>query len=189
MDFTESQSIYTRIKSELDQLEIGVLVNNVGMLIGFRPFAEFENDQGFHDMVVCNTISVVRMTHIVLPQMIRRGRGIILNISSLSSVTPTPLMTVYGATKVKKINKFSSNLISNENELLLKVFVDKFSRDLLAEIKGQGVIIQTVSPGFVGTNMISHVRPSFFSPSADDVAVTSLQSLGIGKWCNEQIIA
>ena len=187
MDFTESQSIYTRIKSELDQLEIGVLVNNVGMLIGFRPFAEFENDQGFHDMVVCNTISVVRMTHIVLPQMIRRGRGIILNISSLSSVTPTPLMTVYGATKVKKINKFSSNLISNENELLLKVFVDKFSRDLLAEIKGQGVIIQTVSPGFVGTNMISHVRPSFFSPSADDVAVTSLQSLGIGKWCKQLI--
>ena len=61
-----------------------------------------------------------------------------------------------------------------------QVFVDKFSRDLFAEIKGQGVIIQTVSPGFVNTNMISHVRPSFFSPSADDVAVTSLQSLGIG---------
>ena len=102
VDFTESQSIYTRIKSELDQLEIGVLVNNVGMLIGFRPFAEFENDQGFHDMVVCNTIPVVRMTHIVLPQMIRRGRGVILNISSLSSYIPTPLSTVYGATKVKK---------------------------------------------------------------------------------------
>ena len=101
-DFTDSQSIYPKIKFELDQLEIGILVNNVGMLIGLRPFADFEDDQGFHDMVVCNTIPVVRMTHIVLPQMIRRGRGVILNISSLSSYIPTPLSTVYGATKVKK---------------------------------------------------------------------------------------
>jgi 17beta-estradiol 17-dehydrogenase / very-long-chain 3-oxoacyl-CoA reductase len=102
-DFTESQSIYPKLKAELDQLEIGILVNNVGMLFGFRPFAEFEDDKAIHDMIICNTMSVSRMTHIVLPQMMRRRRGVILNLSSLSSAIPTPFLTVYGATKVESI--------------------------------------------------------------------------------------
>ena len=89
VDFTESKSIYPKLKAELDQLEVGILVNNVGMLIGFRPFADFEDDQGFHDMIICNTIPVTRMSHIVLQQMVKRKRGVIVNLSSLSAVGPS----------------------------------------------------------------------------------------------------
>ena len=67
--------------------------------------------------------------------------------------------------------------------------MEKFSQDLCTECKGTGVTVQTLAPGFVGTNMISHVRPSFFSPSADTVAITSLQSLGLGKKLRKKSIS
>lgn len=66
------------------------------------------------------------MTKIVLPQMVERGTGVIINISSLSAVTPTPLISVYAATKA---------------------FVDKFSDDLYTEYKNRGIIVQSVLPG------------------------------------------
>ena len=119
VDFTESQSIYPILKAELDQLEIGVLVNNVGMLIGFRPLAEFEDDGAIHDMIICNTMSVTRMTHIVLPQMVRRRQGVILNLSSLSAAIPTPFLTVYGATKVTN-TILNSTYYSDYNQFILR---------------------------------------------------------------------
>ena len=61
------------------------------------------------------------MTHLILPQMLSRHRGIILNIGSISGAFSTPLATLYAATKA---------------------FVDKFSNDLSAELSNSGVIVQ-----------------------------------------------
>lgn len=102
VDFTEGQKIYAILKEELSKLQIGILVNNVGMLFGFgRRFGNIEDDKSIHDIINCNILSMARMCHIILPQMIKRKNGVIINIGSLSSAMPTPYLTIYGATKVK----------------------------------------------------------------------------------------
>ncbi len=70
-----------------------------------------------------------------------------------------PLLSVYGATKA---------------------YIQKFSQDLNTEYKEHGIKILTLNPGFVGTNMISHAKPSLFSPTPDTVAAACLRSLGLG---------
>ena len=55
-----------------------------------------------HSLINCNVVSVTRMCLLVLEKMVQRKKGLILNISSASAVLPTPLMTMYSSTKVKK---------------------------------------------------------------------------------------
>ena len=103
VDFTEGQSIYPKLRSELNSLEIGVLVNCVGMIVEFGvAVGEIRNEKEIHDIINCNVMSMVRMCHIILPQMIRRKRGIILNIGSVMGAIRTPMATMYGSTKVQR---------------------------------------------------------------------------------------
>ena len=100
MDFTDGLHIYDEIKKELEGLEIGVLVNNVGM---FYPYVDFFSEhapENSMNIIKCNVIATTMMMHLVLPQMNERERGAIINIGSISGVTPMPLLSVYGATKV-----------------------------------------------------------------------------------------
>lgn len=110
MDFTnEDQSvIYAKLGSELANLPVGVLVNNVGMSVGAGPFLDvFPDGELLGDMVNCNVMSMARMTHLILPGMMRRKSGVVINIGSIASVGVTPLEAAYGATKVQS-KKFHS---------------------------------------------------------------------------------
>jgi 17beta-estradiol 17-dehydrogenase / very-long-chain 3-oxoacyl-CoA reductase len=82
-------------------LEIAILVNNVGVSYKHPEFFDVfaENDQAVSDMINCNITSVTKMTGLVLPGMIKRRKGIIVNNASASGRTPTPLLAVYSATK------------------------------------------------------------------------------------------
>ena len=101
VDFTGDRSIYKAIEAELSGLDVGVLVNNVGICVGFcEPFAHLADNKVLDDVINCNVLSMARMTHLILPQMLQRRRGVILNIGSISGAFATPLATIYGATKV-----------------------------------------------------------------------------------------
>ena len=100
VDFTKGKSIYPKIKAELDQLEIGILINNVGMTIGLDPFHKTKDELKFNDILNCNCLSMVRMCHLVLPQMVERRKGVIVNIGSIGSVVPFLNDSIYGASKV-----------------------------------------------------------------------------------------
>lgn len=101
VDFTKDRAIYQQMAAELRDLEIGVLVNNVGMCENFcEPFSDIQSDQIIDDMVACNVVSVPRMIHMILPGMLQRKRGIIINIGSMAGAIKIPLGTLYGATKV-----------------------------------------------------------------------------------------
>ena len=60
VDFTDGNSIYSKIETELSQLEIGMLINNVGMAVGFAErFTDIADEKSLNDIVNCNILSMV----------------------------------------------------------------------------------------------------------------------------------
>lgn len=100
VDFTEGQSIYPKLRKELSNLPIGMLVNNVGMIPECGRFADVLNEDDLGALVNCNIMSMIRLTHMILPGMKERKRGLILNIGSLLGTGSSPMYTLYGASKV-----------------------------------------------------------------------------------------
>jgi short-subunit dehydrogenase len=77
-----------------------------------------------------NVLALVRLTRAALPGMVARGRGAIINVSSLAAFAPGPYDAIYGATKA---------------------FVNSFTEALHEELYGTGVHVQTLCPGFTYT--------------------------------------
>lgn len=63
--------------------------------------------------------------------------------------------------------------------VFLQAFVDKFSEDLSTEYSKHGIIIQSVLPGFVATNMTRIKRPTWMSPSSDRFVASAIRTIGI----------
>lgn len=61
----------------------------------------------------------------------------------------------------------------------LQAFVDKFSADLQTEYRTQGIVVQSIQPGFVATNMTKIRKTSTFAPSADTYVASAFRTLGI----------
>ncbi|XP_076471904.1 very-long-chain 3-oxoacyl-CoA reductase-like isoform X2 [Babylonia areolata] len=118
-DFKKTD-IYDNIKQQLTGLDIGVLVNNVGMVDRqFQYFCESDDfEQQNRDTVNVNVLSCVMMTSIVLPEMVQRKRGAIINLSSVFGLRPSPFMTVYSATKVVCPCPVKSNLTSGVSRVM-----------------------------------------------------------------------
>ena len=154
-DFSRND-IYEHISSELDGLEIGVLVNNVGITYYYaRYFLELESEVA-DTMVQVNILSMARMTHIVLPKMLDRKRGVIINVGSVTYIFPYPFLAEYSATKQ---------------------FVKSFTQCLQYEYKDyKSIVIQHLSPNYVSTNMIRK-PPSFIIRSATSYVQSALKTV------------
>ncbi|XP_068186948.1 hydroxysteroid (20-beta) dehydrogenase 2 isoform X1 [Antennarius striatus] len=160
VDFTEGHGIYPIIAEEIRGLEIGILVNNVGMAYSdnFAYFLETPDAEiKITQIVNCNMLSVPQMTRLVLPDMVERGRGLIINVSSELGIHPQPLLTLYSATKI---------------------FVTYFSRCLHAEYKSKGIFVQCVVPFLVSTNMTNNIRVNCCVKSASGFVRDALNTVG-----------
>ncbi|EFX71828.1 hypothetical protein DAPPUDRAFT_231480 [Daphnia pulex] len=170
VDFTSGREIYDRIGAQLQDLDIGVLVNNVGMSYNYPEFLCYLPDAGAFctRLMHCNILSVTGMTLLLLPKMAEKRKGLILNVSSASAVLPSPLLSMYSSTKA---------------------FVEKFSRDLSLETQHFGVTVQCVLPSFVATNM-SKFKSSLTVPSPTQFVRGHMNTLGLevsspGYWVHK----
>lgn len=152
--------IYSSIEEGLRGLEIGVLVNNVGISYSYPEFflSVPDLDSFIDTMVNVNITSVCQMTRIVLPKMVERKKGAILNLSSASGMYPVPLLTVYSASKA---------------------FVDFFSQGLQSEYGSKGVIIQSVMPFFVATKMTKIRRATLDKPTPERYVAAEINTVGL----------
>lgn len=161
-DFTGGPEIYENIAKQTTGMEIGVLVNNVGMSYANpERFCELPDQEKLvANLITCNIFSVTRMCSLFLPGMVERRKGVVINISSLSAVIPAPMLTVYAASKA---------------------FVDKFSDDLATEYAKHGVLVQSVLPGPVATNMSKIRRSTWMACSPKAFVSNALNTLGIAR--------
>ncbi|MEW8396885.1 MAG: SDR family NAD(P)-dependent oxidoreductase, partial [Candidatus Thiodiazotropha sp.] len=109
--------------------EIDVLVNNAGLALGMEPAHEADLDD-WETMVDTNIKGLMRMTRQILPGMVARRRGHIVNIGSPAANWPYPGSNAYGGSKA---------------------FVKQFSRGLRADLLGTPVRVTTIEPGLAET--------------------------------------
>ena len=100
VDFTTLSSVATVIETiKSYKLDIGVLVNNVGLLgPHFMPFLEL-NEKMVQDIIVVNVLAGTMLCHSLLPDMLKKKKGAIINIGSICSYYPLPYLATYAATK------------------------------------------------------------------------------------------
>lgn len=103
VDFTNGTDIFNVISDKIAGLNIGILVNNVGISYNCPEYFHSipNQDKFLADVVNCNIVSVTNLCKIVLPGMLERKKGVIINISSMSATIPNPMLTVYSASKVR----------------------------------------------------------------------------------------
>jgi 3-hydroxy acid dehydrogenase/malonic semialdehyde reductase len=115
---------------------VDVLVNNAGLGLGLSPAWQADLAQ-WDTMVATNVTGLIHMTRALLPGMVERDRGHVINISSTAAIYPYPGGHVYGASKA---------------------FVTQFSLNLRADLVGTGVRVTDLEPGLVGGSEFSQVR-------------------------------
>jgi len=115
--------------------EIGILVNNAGVIdVGAFAASSTEKLVG---MVNLNVRALTELTSLLLPRMVERGLGRILNVASLAASQPVPSMAAYAASKA---------------------YVLALSEALAEELKGSGVTVTALCPGVTDTDMATEIK-------------------------------
>jgi short-subunit dehydrogenase len=118
-----------RIAAQAGQVD--VLVNNAG--IGYFGMVEQMTAEDVERLFEVNVLAAIALTRDVLPGMLERGRGAIVNVSSVGAFVAVPPLTVYSATKFA---------------------LQGFSEGLRREVAGQGVAVHTVNPGLTRSEFV-----------------------------------
>lgn len=121
VDFGSGKEIYDEIRQQLQLLDIGILVNNVGRMYDFPDDLDNVSEELLWQIININVGAVTMMTRLIIPQMKINRRGKIVNISSGSECQPTPLMTVYASTK-NYIRNFTLGEKHCKNSLQVIIF-------------------------------------------------------------------
>lgn len=163
-DLGQTEALLARLAGA----KIDVLINNAGL--GDHGFFEASDWSRVKAMVDVNITALTKLTHGLLPGMLARKSGRILNVSSLAGDMPVPGMAIYSATKA---------------------FVTSFSEALRAELNGTGITVTAVCPGPVDTGFSGKaaragehddmVSPQIMKVSVEQAVREGLMALGRGR--------
>jgi serine 3-dehydrogenase/3-hydroxy acid dehydrogenase/malonic semialdehyde reductase len=125
LDVTDRASIQAALDGlPAEWRAIDVLINNAGLALGVTP-AHTSSLEDWDTMIATNVSGLVAMTRAILPGMVERNSGTVINIGSIAGSTPYPGGNVYGATKA---------------------FVNQFTQNLRADLAGTGVRCTNLAP-------------------------------------------
>lgn len=137
LDVTDRDAVCAAIASLPNEFAaVDILVNNAGLALGLEPAHRASLDD-WDAMIDTNAKGLVYVTHALLPGMVERDRGHVINMGSIAATYPYPGGNVYGATKA---------------------FVRQFSLNLRADLAGTRVRVTDIEPGLVGGSEFSTVR-------------------------------
>ena len=160
-----SQAGVEALVAVLNGRVIDVLVNNAGFGT-YGRLQEVDRDRD-HELIAVNVDALVRLTHEVLPGMLARGHGQILNVASTIAFQPAPYQATYGASKA---------------------FVLSFSQALWAETRGSGVTVTALCPGPTRTGFVDALDADVSSTaiygrlaSPEPVVAAGLRALDRGR--------
>ncbi|KAF1870325.1 hypothetical protein Lal_00003531 [Lupinus albus] len=153
-----------KIREAIEGLDVGVLVNNVGISYPYARFFHEVDEELLRNLIKVNIEGTTKVTQVVLNGMLKRKKGAIVNIGSGAAIVipSDPLYAVYAASKA---------------------YVDQFSRSLYVEYKKSGIDVQCQVPLYVATKMASIKRSSFFVPSTDGYAKAGVRWIGYEPRC------
>ncbi|ATZ11545.1 bifunctional NADP-dependent 3-hydroxy acid dehydrogenase/3-hydroxypropionate dehydrogenase YdfG [Erwinia amylovora] len=148
LDVRDRSSIEAALTSlPAEWRNIDVLVNNAGLALGIEP-AQHASLQDWEEMIDTNNKGLVYMTRAILPGMIARNVGHIINMGSIAGSWPYPGGNVYGATKA---------------------FVRQFSFNLRTDLHGTALRVTDIEPGLAGGTEFSNIRFKGDDARADHV--------------------
>jgi 17beta-estradiol 17-dehydrogenase / very-long-chain 3-oxoacyl-CoA reductase len=160
MDFSQNNDAdYEHLREMIQGLDIGILVNNVGVSHNIPvPFLETSRKE-LEDIISVNCVGTLKVTQIVAPSLVARRRGLILTMGSFSGWVPTPYLATYSGSKA---------------------FLQHWSSALAEELKGSGVDVHLVISFLVTTAMSKVRRTSLLIPSPRPFVRAALGKVGRG---------
>jgi 3-hydroxy acid dehydrogenase/malonic semialdehyde reductase len=137
LDVKNKEAVQEAVQSLPEKLRnIDLLINNAGLALGMDP-AQKATLSDWEEMVDTNVKGLLHCTHSILPGMVERNRGHIINLGSVAGEFPYPGGHVYGATKA---------------------FVHQFSMNLRSDLLGTAVRVTCIEPGMCSGTEFSTVR-------------------------------
>lgn len=155
-DFSKGMEGFDAVEAAIKDLDIGVLINTAAIDLPYKTF-DCLNGADMKKAIDVNCGTPTVMMSMVLPGMLRKRKGIIVNFGSFVGEANCPMPTVYPATKT---------------------FCHKLTRDLQVWYKDSGVIFQTVLPGVVGSPMAYNVPSSILIPSPEKYTSSLIKTVG-----------
>ena len=155
--FTAEAQLAFTAYLDSNKLDIGVLLNNVGFSYSHPDYFDKVARESVQTMIDLNVTATTVMTHIVLPYMLKKRKGCIVNIASFAGIVPSPLLSQYAATKA---------------------YINNFTSGLSYEYANKGIHLQSQCPLFV-TSKISKIRTATLAtPSPDTYAAAGIKAFG-----------
>jgi 17beta-estradiol 17-dehydrogenase / very-long-chain 3-oxoacyl-CoA reductase len=148
---------YEGLQHTVKDLNIGALINNVGkshnMPVNFAETAEDEME----DIIEINVVSILRVSRLIIPGMVARKRGLVLNLGSFAGQVTTPMLATYAGSKA---------------------FLSAWSQALGEELRRSNITVSLLNTYFVVSNMSKVRKASAMIPTPKQYVAQALKSIG-----------
>ncbi|XP_053304872.1 inactive hydroxysteroid dehydrogenase-like protein 1 [Spea bombifrons] len=163
-DFSKGREVFPAIRDGLKHVDVGILVNNAGVLYDYPERVTEVPEDKVWEIINVNIAAATMMVHIVVPGMVQRKKGAIVNVACGTCYKSNPQLTIYCASKV---------------------YLDRLSRDLHLELSPKGIFVQTLMPLCIATKSMTSCRKlhrfPILAPTPETYARHAVQTLGVSS--------
>ncbi|KAF8995497.1 3-ketoacyl-CoA reductase [Cyathus striatus] len=159
IDFAKADDrAYEALTATLQGYDIGVLVNNVGKSHAMPAYFVDTPKDEITDILAININATLRVTYGVLPGMVKKKRGLIINIGSFAGAVPSPMLATYSGSKA---------------------FLATFTSALAEEVKKDNIIVEHVNTYFVVSKLSKIRKSSVLIPQPGPYVRSVLSKIGL----------